>query len=123
MENKRGRALNPTNLKDYFDTLTEIEAHRHIKPKYKFAMDESPIMIGRSGGRQRVIGPVGQSQQAQLQGYNRESLSIVATICTDGSLPMKASCCSTSMKAEFWKHCKVSRPRTSIFGATTIPNY
>ncbi|KAJ3558729.1 hypothetical protein NM688_g746 [Phlebia brevispora] len=89
MDNKHGHALDPRNAKDYFDMLTEICKKNNIKTKFKFVMDESPIMLGRSGSRQRVIGPVGQKRQPCLQDDSRDSLSLVVAVCADGSLAMR----------------------------------
>lgn len=36
----------------------EIDCKQHIKPKYKFAMDESPILLGMEMTT-HVIGPAG----------------------------------------------------------------
>lgn len=88
MDDKRAHALNPTNSKEYFEVLTEICPKHHIQPKFKFAMDESPIFIGRNVPRVQVIGPAKAKRQAKRQDDNRESLSLVVTICADGSIPM-----------------------------------
>lgn len=86
LNTKRGLALNPTNVREYFEVLAEIDHERHIKPKYKFAMDESPVLLGMEMTT-RVIGPAGQTLQHKLHDGNRESASLVVTICADGSVP------------------------------------
>lgn len=86
LKNARGLALNPTNIREYFEILTEIDRDHHIKPRFKYAMDESPILLGMESTA-RVIGPAGQKLQHKLQDGNRESVSFVVTICADGSVP------------------------------------
>ena len=86
LNTKHGLALNPTNVREYFEVLVEIDHERHIKPKYKFAMDESPVLLGMEMTT-HVIGPVGQKLQHKLHDGNRESASLVVMICADGSVP------------------------------------
>ncbi|KAL1937211.1 hypothetical protein VTO73DRAFT_14464 [Trametes versicolor] len=38
LKNKHGYALNPTNLRDYFEVLTEIDRAHHIRPEFKIAL-------------------------------------------------------------------------------------
>ncbi|PIL34798.1 hypothetical protein GSI_02585 [Ganoderma sinense ZZ0214-1] len=49
-------------------------------------MDESPVLLGMEMTT-RVIGPAGQKLQHKLHDGNRESASLVVTICGDGSVP------------------------------------
>ncbi|KAL4253884.1 hypothetical protein ABKN59_004155 [Abortiporus biennis] len=50
-------------------------------------MDKSPIILGKSG-RERVIGPIGQASQPALRSDNRQSITMVASICTAGYVSM-----------------------------------
>ncbi|CDO69050.1 hypothetical protein BN946_scf184834.g57 [Trametes cinnabarina] len=86
LKTKRGLALNPTNVHEYFDVLMEIDRVRHIRPEFKFAMDESPVLLGMEMTT-RVIGPVGQKLQHRLHDGSRESVSLVVTICANGTVP------------------------------------
>ena len=86
LRSQRGYALNPTNVREYFEVLSEIDRVRHIKPENKYAMDESPFLIGMESTA-RVIGPAGQRLQHRLHDGNRESVSLVVTICANGTVP------------------------------------
>ena len=86
LNTKRGFALNPTNVQEYFEVLMEIDHEWHIKPKFKFAMDESPVLLGMEMTT-HVIGPAGQMLQHKLHDRNQESTSLVVMICADGSMP------------------------------------
>lgn len=88
LDQKRGYALNPTNVTDYFDTLHEIEDKHRIKEKHKHAMDEIGVMMGM-GGKHVVIGVAGQRGQHELRDGNRESATVVCCICADGTPSMK----------------------------------
>jgi hypothetical protein len=87
LDSKRGRALNPTSLNDYFDVLEEICTEHNILPENKHAMDECGTMLGIPG-KERVLGPAGKRQQHAMRDGNRESCTAVFTICSNGTLSM-----------------------------------
>ena len=86
LNSKQGLTLNLTNVHEYFEVLAEIDQEQHIKPKYKFAMDESPVLL-RMEMTTCIIGPAGQKLQHKLHDGSQESASLVVTICTNRSVP------------------------------------
>ncbi|TFY76230.1 hypothetical protein EWM64_g7783 [Hericium alpestre] len=90
MDNKRGRALNPTNLREYFEVVQEIQDLHHTQEMNKHAADETGIILGTSGRKERVVGAkgAGASGQKSLHDGNRESVTMLVTIRADGQISM-----------------------------------
>lgn len=88
MDNKCAGALNPTNHREYFDALEELQEKRHFRLENKHAADEMGLLHNMEVAR-RVIGPVGQKAQNTRASGDRDSSTIMVCICANGSLSMK----------------------------------
>lgn len=84
IDTKRGRAVNPSSNKDYWDTIQEIFTSRKIKGHRKWGADEIGIEMGYTPKR-RVVGPRGQKIQHDQGDANREMVTVMNTICADGT--------------------------------------
>ncbi len=88
LDSKRGRALNPTTLGEYFDVVEEIKNKRNLKPENEHAADETGVILDRGGGVERVVGPTGLRGQHRLRDGTRESLTMMCTICANGTVSL-----------------------------------
>lgn len=92
LDHSRARAVNPTTKEAYFELLAKVirgdgTEEDKIVDELKYGADETGMQQG-VGGRERVVGPKGQSVQHQQQGGDRENITVLCTICADGtSLP------------------------------------
>jgi hypothetical protein len=102
LDNKRGRAVNPTTNAAWFDLLEDVLAGRYdhefggatgegddtgyepIRPENIYGTDESGFMAS-SATRERVIGGVGKRTQHQQADGGRENTTVIVTICADGT--------------------------------------
>jgi hypothetical protein len=85
LDTQRGRALNPTNVKLWFDLVKENIVDKDILPHNIYGMDESGFSPSDQG-RQRVIGRCGTKTQHKQGGADRENVTAIVTICTDGTV-------------------------------------
>lgn len=85
LEDKRGRAVNPENNKEFWELLKDAEAKPGVCPKTTFGSDEVGVPQ-RSEERERVVtsrdhtGP-----QYQQRAGTRENTTVIVTICADGT--------------------------------------
>ncbi|PIL26583.1 centromere protein B [Ganoderma sinense ZZ0214-1] len=88
LDNSRARAVNPTNVSEYFRLLEEVikggPDEEEIPAELIYGMDETGIQLG-VGQTQRVFGPTGQSVQYQQRSGDRENVTVVVTVCADGT--------------------------------------
>lgn len=88
LDHSRARAVNPENNHAYFDLLEEVlngmDGEEPIAPDCIYGMDETGIQLGL-GGKERVIGVAGEKVQYQQQSGTRENITVLVTICGDGS--------------------------------------
>ncbi len=84
IEHKRGRAVNPKNNEDYFKLLGSTLEKKGIMADTLFAADESGFQTG-TGMKERVVGKVGKKIQYQQRDGNRETITVMVTICADGT--------------------------------------
>lgn len=82
LENARARSANPTNNKEWFELLRE--QLKDVDPNCIWAADETGIQTG-AAVQERVIAPKGKIVQHQARGGNRENITVIVTICADGS--------------------------------------
>jgi hypothetical protein len=82
LKNTRAQSANPTNNKEWFELLRE--QLKDINPDCIWAADETVIQTGLAG-KERVIAPKGKKIQHQAHGGNRENITVIVTICADGS--------------------------------------
>ncbi len=91
LDNSRARAVNPNNKEAYFALLEKTirgnDGEEPIPAELIYGMDETGIQQG-VGVKERVLGPAGQKVQYQQRSGDRENITVIATICADGtSLP------------------------------------
>ena len=84
LDKSRARAVNPHTVEEYFKILAEIRAEHNIPDELCYGVDETGIQTG-VGTTEYVLGPKGQSVQHQQRSGNRENITIIPTICGDGS--------------------------------------
>ena len=85
LDHSWARAVNSYTRDAYFDILEDTvegeDGEEPIDPELMYGSDES-------GFQQRVIGPKGQKVQHQQRSGDRENITVMVTICGDGtSLP------------------------------------
>lgn len=84
LETKRGRAVNPHTIKAWFDILHETVEKYGITADITFGSDE----IGSSpadGRKERVMGSRKPAPQYQQRDGSRENITVIVTICADGT--------------------------------------
>lgn len=76
-------------LELYWKALDKV--YHHLRPEddpveapFLFGMDETGIMLG-VGGKQKVVGASGQKIQHMKRDGNRELVTVMVTICADGT--------------------------------------
>ncbi|KIK65808.1 hypothetical protein GYMLUDRAFT_70101 [Collybiopsis luxurians FD-317 M1] len=102
LDEKRGRAVNPTTNQQWFDLLEEVLAGKRdyefninsdknstspttpILPENIYGADESGFMPSQST-KQRVIGSRSKKMQHQQGDGGRENTTVIVTICADGT--------------------------------------
>jgi hypothetical protein len=87
LDTARGRAVNPSTNEAWFKLLGDTIKDKNIPEELQYGVDETGVQPG-GGLRERVIGPKGKKVQHQQRDGNRENITVIATICADGtSLP------------------------------------
>lgn len=81
----RANGLNPTQVKNYWDTVEELFDKFQPPPGNIFGMDEVGINTGVAP-RQIVIGRRGQRVQHQQTEGDKENITVITTICADGTM-------------------------------------
>jgi hypothetical protein len=89
LESVRGRAVNQTTHDAWFALLEDTVSGKYsngarIDDDMIFSMDEGGFMRG-CGQRERVIGPSSSHIQHQNRSGDRENITVIATICGDGT--------------------------------------
>ncbi len=84
LDSKRTSSLTAQAVEGHFKCVWETQEKYSIAAELDYGMDESPIILGFST-KKRVIGRAGAKQQHSRRDGNRESLTIVETICADGT--------------------------------------
>lgn len=84
LDKSRARAVNPHTVEEYFNILEEIRIKHKIPDELCYGVDETGIQMG-VGTTEYVLGPKGQSVQHQQRSGNCENITIIPTICGDGS--------------------------------------
>lgn len=89
MDVKRARAVNQHTKDAWFDLVEEIlmtgDNGEPIAPECLFGNDESGFQSGEGYSQERVIGEAGQNAQYQQKDGNRENITVLVTICADGT--------------------------------------
>jgi hypothetical protein len=85
LDTQRGRALNPTNVKLWFNLVKGHIVDKNILPHNIYGMDESGFPPSDQG-TQRVVGRRGTKTQHKQGSAERENVTAIVTICADGSV-------------------------------------
>lgn len=80
----RAKAVNPTVMDHYFTLLKTMLDEFGFRPEEIYGFDESGFPFGGDETRERVYIPKGGDGKSQAEG-NRENVSVMVTICADGS--------------------------------------
>jgi hypothetical protein len=84
LEKARAKALNEFAIKEFFDMLTRVMEEFGILPENLYNMDEKGIQLG-IGARISAIIDRNQQTAYSIEDGNRELVTIIKTICADGS--------------------------------------
>ena len=88
LNSSRGQAVNPNTHAAYIDILKTIlttgDNGNPIAPECTHAQDETGFTPS-SGEKERVIGGKGKSIQHQARNGTKENITVMVTICADGS--------------------------------------
>lgn len=84
LETVRANALTPENVKDWFKLYHETIQLEEITPERTFQMDEVGFMLG-IGRKEKVVGAKGVRVQHTQRSGNRELITLLSTICGDGT--------------------------------------
>ena len=84
LDSSHGRAVNPITKEGYFRMLKEVREKHDIPDELVYGADETGIQSG-IGVTERVIGPAGAKIQHQQQSGTRENITVLPTICADGT--------------------------------------
>lgn len=84
LHTNRGRAVNPVTNEEYFDLLGSTIGRYDIEQDCTWATDETGIQP-ESGEKERVIGKAGEKTQYQQRGGSKENMTVIVTICADGT--------------------------------------
>jgi len=84
LESKCGRAVNPHTNEAFYTLLGETLEKYDIDEENTYAVDEIGIQTGE-GGHERVLGARKAGPQYQQRDGNRENITVLITICADGT--------------------------------------
>lgn len=89
LDHSRARAVNPHNRITFFGMYNDAREgcgnpEDAVPDHLVFAGDETGIQEG-IGAKERVFGPVGASVQHQQRSGDRENITVLPTICADGT--------------------------------------
>jgi hypothetical protein len=84
LDGSRGRAVNPITKEEYFRILKEVINKYDVPDELIYGADETGIQSGIDV-TERVIGPAGAKLQHQQRSGTRENITVLPTICADGT--------------------------------------
>lgn len=84
LESSRARALNRTNVAEFFELLHKTVEQYNIQPENIYNMDEKGMQMG-VGMRARVLVDRNQKTVHMKSDGNRELVTVLECICADGS--------------------------------------
>jgi hypothetical protein len=85
LEDKRGRGANPHTNKAWWKLLGETIEKYDIKPHNIYGTDEVGIQTQGGGEREHVFGTRKKAAPYQQRGGTRENITVIVTICADGT--------------------------------------
>lgn len=80
----RARAVNPNTIKSWFELVHRRIVEEEVKAENMYGMDEINFIEGMEH-KTRVAGRKGGGNTYKRQGGSRKSLTVICTICADGS--------------------------------------
>ncbi|KIO25458.1 hypothetical protein M407DRAFT_8361 [Tulasnella calospora MUT 4182] len=83
LDRARASGLNPVAVGWYFDTLEGLD-RLGIPRENWYGADETGVMLGQAQ-KTLVIGPAGQKVQHKQQDAEREIVTVMETVCADGT--------------------------------------
>jgi len=84
LDMQRAYSLNPEAVKSWYDIVEEFVIKNGIAKENIYGMDESGFPTAYPG-KERVVGERGTKTQHKQGGADRENVTVVVTICADGS--------------------------------------
>ena len=89
LESLRGQAVNPFTHRGFYDllgrTLKTGDNRSPITEGNIYRSDESGFQTGTGSSNEKVIGAAGKRIQHQQKTGNRENITVMVTICADGT--------------------------------------
>ena len=85
LEKARAKALNRHAVNGFFDMLTEVIEEYGILPENLYNMDEKGLQLG-IGARATAMIDRDQKTAYSVEDGNRELVTVIETICADGSI-------------------------------------
>lgn len=76
--------MNPVTKEEFFRLLEDIQEKKNIPDELKYGADETGIQSG-IGTTEYVVGRKGKGVQHQQRDGNRENITVLPTICADGT--------------------------------------
>lgn len=85
LEKARAKGLNQYAVNEFFDMLTDVMKEFNILPDNLYNMDEKGIQLGIGA---RITAMIDRDQQTvySIEDGNRELITVIETICADGSV-------------------------------------
>ena len=85
LDHSRAAAVNPVAIGQWFDLLGAVLTQYQFEPQDIYGFDESGFPFGGDGRRLRVVTRPNASIQHIQRGGNRENVTVMVTVCGDGS--------------------------------------
>lgn len=89
LESLRGQAVNPFTHRRFYDILGKVletgDNGSPITEENIYGSDESAFQTGVGSSNEKVIGAAGKRIQHQQKTGNRENITVMVTICADGT--------------------------------------
>lgn len=80
----RARAVNPNTVRSWLEMIKREVVDKGIQPENQYGFDESNFIMGQAR-KVRVTGRRGAKNTYSQQGGSRQSVTVMVTICADGS--------------------------------------
>jgi len=81
---ERAQGLNPENVKGWFEVVKRCVVDEEIWPEDCYGMDETGTTMGNHM-KEHVVGQKGRKVHHRQGGGDRENVTAIITICTDGT--------------------------------------
>lgn len=85
LEDKRGRAVNPHTNAAYWPILSDSLTDYAIKQHNLYGSDEIGVQTQGGGERETVFAEQGKGTPYQQRAGTRENITVIVTICADGT--------------------------------------